>query len=183
MYTHYWTPKKVNQETWNKFLEVAKELKSNLPKYSESAGGYFGEESNHKRVIKIRGGMGTGKPAFNKKEVWFNGDEQRGLNHETFLITPDKDEWNFCKTARKPYDLLVCAVLIAAHEYLGYKVSSDGDLEDWMPAIEYYSTVEYGRPKAIMNFGNDLRQYILPEFLYKETVEYKKKQKTEKTLA
>lgn len=174
-YTHYWTPKKATAEKWNKFIEVAKELKSNLPKYSESAGGCYGEDAaNWKRVLKISGGMGTGKPNFNQKEVWFNGDEKRGLDHETFFIAPDKNEWNFCKTARKPYDLLVCAVLIAAYEYLDYDVSSDGRLEDWLPAIEYYSTVVYGRPKAVLNFGKDLRETILPDFLYKESIEYKR---------
>lgn len=169
-YTHYWTPKNANKETWMKFLKVARELKKNLPKTSETAGGYHSDNP-----IVIRGGMGTGPAEFKGDGIWFNGNEAKGLDHETFMISPTKSDWNFCKTARKPYDLLVCAVLIAAHEYLGYEVSSDGDLEDWLPAIEYYSTVEYGRPKALMNMGKDLRQYILPEFLYKETVDYKRK--------
>ncbi len=166
-YTHYWTPKIVDQKTWDKFLEDAKTLKKNLPRYSQSAGGYFAE-GRWKRVIKIRGGLGTGRPEINKKAIYLNGDEQRGLDHETFYISPTCDDWAFCKTARKPYDLLVCALLIAAHAELGYEVSSDGDLEDWEPAIDYYFEQIYG--EGIQNFDYEQLEAILPRFLWKEYV-------------
>ena len=50
-------------------------------------------------------------------------------------------DFNFCKTARKPYDLLVCACLIAAKKELNYEVHSDGKKEDWQPAIDFYNKV------------------------------------------
>ena len=160
-YTHYFTPKKVTQEKWNEFVEECNLLNKNLPTHSESAGGYFKDEK-----LIICGGNGADIPIFNKTEVWFNGDERNGLDHETFYITRNNDDWSFCKTARKPYDLLVCAVLIAAHNILGYEVTSDGDLEDWKEAIDLYSEVIYGEP--ILEMDNDLIEKILPEFIYKK---------------
>jgi len=151
-YTHYWTPKTVDEKTWKKFLKDAKELHKNLP-----------------NKIKIRGGLGTGKPEFSKNAIYLNGDEKRGLNHETFFVSPTSGSWTFCKTARKPYDLLVCALLIAAHETLDYEVNSDGDLEDWLPAIDYYLDVIY--EDKYDGFDRDQLEAILPEFLYKELID------------
>lgn len=141
-YTHYWTSKKTTDEQFDKFVKNAKILKKNLPKYSESAGSYYGKESNNKRVLKIRGGLGEGKGEFNNERIWFNGDEKRGLDHETFMIERNPDgTWEFCKTARKPYDLLVGACLLAAQEFLGYEISSDGDVEDWVEIAKYYNDI------------------------------------------
>lgn len=63
--------------------------------------------------------------------------------HETFAITKrvekGSDGFSFCKTARKPYDLIVQACLIAAVALLpelSY-VASDGDRSDWEAAFEY----------------------------------------------
>ena len=134
-YTHYWTPKAADDKTWDKFVKACKTLNKNLPE-----------------SIVIAGGMGDGSPKFgqvlgkniphlNVSSVWFNGDETRGEDHETFCIKQDDDEWQFCKTAAKPYDLLVCACLIAAEEILGYEVTSDGDREDWEEAIGFYTKV------------------------------------------
>lgn len=166
-YTHYWTPKKATPGKWNELVSVSRQLKANLPRYSETAGGYYGEDAGRsKRVIKIRGGMGTGKSSFNKQMIWFNGDEKRGLDHETFMISPNKTEWHFCKTARKPYDLLVCAVLIACVDVLDYDVSSDGDFNDWKPAIKFYLDTIYDVDKEFLT-GSTLKS-ILPKFLFEE---------------
>ena len=142
-YTHYWDAKKATRSQFSVFAAACKKLKLNLPRYSESAGGGYGESSkNWKRVIRIRGGLGTGKPCFNSKEVWFNGDEKRNLEHATFSMRPNNtNEWNFCKTARKPYDLLAAACLLAAHQILGYKISSDGGIEDMVEVAAFYNKV------------------------------------------
>ena len=160
-YTHSFTPKKATPEKWNEFVQQCKQLKDGLQMYSESACGCYEDKK-----ILIRGGGGTGRAIFNKEEVWFNGDTKRGLEHETFWTEPNLDEWQFCKTARKPYDLLVCAVLIAAKNILGYEVTSNGNLEDWKQAIDLYSEVIYG--ESIYTFDDVLIEYILPEFLSKE---------------
>ena len=49
--------------------------------------------------------------------------------------------FDFCKTARKPYDLAVQLCLIIAEEYSAGKfgnviVRSDGGMSDWRPAID-----------------------------------------------
>lgn len=164
-YTHYWTPTvltpKEKKRKFDKFFATCKKLFDNLPQHSESAGGFYKED-----YLTIKGGSGTGKPyighhMIDKEKIngewretnygrclFFNGDEKLGLAHETFAIWEDDDnKWAFCKTSRKPYDLLVCACLIAAGKILGYKVSSDGDLADWKPAFDFYASVmEVKRP-------------------------------------
>jgi len=125
-YTHYFYPKTVSDAQWAEFKETTKKLHKSLPEYCKLKG---------VKQIKIRGFNGTGKPNFNNKFISFNGFGE--LSHETFFIPKKPDDyWNknrpvneimyFCKTARKPYDLLVVACLIAAQQILGYRISSDG---------------------------------------------------------
>ena len=98
--------------------------------------------------------MGEGEPVLGEPTewsdgqpvVWFNGNADENLDHETLAIRKGDTKWSFCNTARKPYDLFVCAVLLAARDYLGFEVSSDGDLEDWMPAIKFYISTIYAEP-------------------------------------
>ncbi len=138
-YTHYFENKghENDKENFLKVLEDAKKLYENMPETSKSAGGYH---SNN--PLKLCGGDGTGKPVFTEHEIVFNGDESEGLDHETFFVTPAPFGFEFCKTARKPYDLMVCAVLISCRKHLpGFSFSSDGDAEDWEPAHEFYNEV------------------------------------------
>lgn len=48
-----------------------------------------------------------------KTIIRFNGVEDDG--HETFYLPKKKRSFNFCKTARKPYDIAVAMVLLACH--------------------------------------------------------------------
>jgi hypothetical protein len=104
---------------------------------------------------------GTTPPVFDRDAVRFNGEGD--LGHETFHVPrvytpPDwqrehyrKGPWgDFCKTARKPYDLAVCACLIVLRHHLGGKfgVSSDGgdDEEGWAAArAACQAALGYGR--------------------------------------
>ena len=67
--------------------------------------------------------------AKNQKEIWLNGVGDD--SHEAFLLD-FKGSWAFCKTARKPYDLAVKAILILAekHEILKEPFDFDGDRSD-----------------------------------------------------
>ena len=75
--------------------------------------------------------------------IRFNGIDEDG--HETFYLEPSTG-FNFCKTARKPYDLPICEVLLVLKDYYGtrFELSSDGfyinDDEEidgmWEPALE-----------------------------------------------
>ena len=135
-FTHYWTPKKSSAKKFKNFSDTCKILHDNLPKKSDTAGGYHNDSD-----IKIGDGAGreNSKPEFSKDLVIFNGIGD--LMHETFAIGLNENDWNFCKTARKPYDLLVCACLLAAVDILEYDISSDGDLDDWIPATKFYNKV------------------------------------------
>jgi hypothetical protein len=140
-YTHYWKfePNKVQntEQLRKKFKKASQQIKK------------FAEWLPNKG-IEIRGGLGEGKPIFNETEVWFNGNQAEGLDHETFGMHWSRPNllgnWSdFCKTARKPYDLLVCfALLTFAHIFPKevFDFSSDGTMEDteWQHAVEYYET-------------------------------------------
>lgn len=101
--------------------------------------------------IIIRGGLGEGEPNLTDDELWFNGDGSQDLAHETFIFPMNEELaklstdchgpgglWDFTKTARKPYDLAVCAVLLVLKHHLGefLWINSDGDRceEEWLPA-------------------------------------------------
>ena len=155
-YTHYWDiKKKSTAETRKNFASAVEEIKkiyASLPRTTQSAGGYY---PRHKVVIK--NGMGVGNPTFNDHLINFNGNAKNGTDHEGFHIDLNgRNEWNFCKTARKPYDLLVCCSLIALANNSTtelFKFSSDGTLADWKQAIALYTSVT-GRevPQRILNW-------------------------------
>lgn len=137
-YTHYWSKKqKTTQKQWDEFLEICITLKNNLPKNTNSAGGYYLDEP-----LVIGGNNIDEEAIFDEKMIFFNGQTSE-LGHETFCIENNKDtyDFEFCKTARKPYDLLVCACLIAGNKTLGLNVSSDGNVEDWKPAFKFYDKI------------------------------------------
>ena len=73
-------------------------------------------------------------------EVRFNGVGEEG--HETFDVTRHLNAgFNFCKTARKPYDLAVCLVLLVCHYHAPgvLQIGSDGDWDsEWLKAREVF---------------------------------------------
>lgn len=73
-------------------------------------------------------------PEFNTDYIAFNGMNEGA--HETFIVTFDNAEWSFCKTAYKPYDIVVTACLSYLATYYGYRVSSDGDHDDWEAGVK-----------------------------------------------
>lgn len=88
--------------------------------------------------------------------ILFNGDASKNQEHETFILTrklSDDSSW-FCKTARKPYDWLVTAVLILANNLCPYcyDITSDGGLTEWLPVIQWlnhHSDTEYVLPISV----------------------------------
>ena len=112
-YTRYWkrTEEKITQEfvdDVNKILEDCK-----------------------KKGICIRDGWGEDEPIVTLNGIYINGNAQKGLDHETFSITNEPSNFEFCKTARKPYDYAVREILNKAKEYgLVSNVSSDDAEQD-----------------------------------------------------
>ncbi len=80
--------------------------------------------------IPLAGWDGEGEPVITAEEIRFNGVGDDA--HETFAIVAGETGFAFCKTARKPYDAIVVAILIALSEVEGpstFSWSSDGDGE------------------------------------------------------
>jgi hypothetical protein len=83
------------------------------------------------RLKQIKGGNGEGRPVVDNSDIVFNGDASKGEDHETFLLSKVNSGFQFCKTARKPYDRYVKAVLLVAQHFApgALDVSCDGDSE------------------------------------------------------
>ena len=90
-------------------------------------------------------------PVVTETQVRFNGVDEQG--HETFLFDmgdsnrrSDGFRFDFCKTARKPYDTVVMKVLIVLKYYLGdaLKVTSDGRFDDEWAAVRAEMEARYG---------------------------------------
>jgi hypothetical protein len=66
-------------------------------------------------------------------------------------VSVDELESNFCKTARKPYDIAVTASLILAKKIFGdiIKVSSDGNWSDWESGQLLYESVYDIQPESV----------------------------------
>jgi hypothetical protein len=97
--------------------------------------------------IKIKGWEGLGGPEFSDEVINFNGDAIGGLYHDSFLIPKEysnDDVFNFCKTARKPYDVMVYMMLEKGKE-LGFlsRISDDGEVDD-----EFYNEVKENFKRA-----------------------------------
>lgn len=128
-YTHYWRfGAFIGEKEYKKALQEIRKLVKASP-------------------IPLANGMGDEgtKPEVGAT-VSFNGVGEDA--HETFLLRkdpilvatkPDRypseefSRFNFCKTAQKPYDVVVVACLCVLQERLGksIEVSSDGDAEEW----------------------------------------------------
>lgn len=130
-YTHYWTQlRDLTDEEWADALEhVAAILKD--------------VEFEQSIPLADMEGKARTKPEFTDKFIAFNGVGED--SHETFKINRRMTkEWeggrlgaDFCKTARKPYDLAVTACLSYFSSVVeSHDVSSDGDGEDWLAGVD-----------------------------------------------
>lgn len=63
----------------------------------------------------------------------FQGDDSLSIRKRAEYEKENHSWWDFCKTAQKPYDAVVTAVLLRAVDLLPlFGVGSDGDWEDWL---------------------------------------------------
>ena len=78
----------------------------------------------HKKIIQFESDD-KGYPQVNAAGIHLNGIDDAG--HETFFFEPKECDFSFCKTARKPYDLPVCEMLLVLKAYIPhFELSSDG---------------------------------------------------------
>jgi hypothetical protein len=129
-YTHYYSidTKKISQTRWDRVCRI---LNTIVYEYGQEHGGISGF-SAHSKPGKYSG-------------MSFNGSRENG--YEPFELRAEigkQDPRGFCKTARKPYDSLVTAVLSILQLEFGQdvvKVGSDGDYPDWVAGVELASEV------------------------------------------
>jgi len=112
-YTRYWkrTEEKITQEFIDDVNAILEDCK--------------------RKGIRIRDGWGENEPIVTLNEVYINGNAEKGLDHETFAIDNEPSDFEFCKTARKPYDYAVRKILAKAKKYgLVTDVRSDDREQD-----------------------------------------------------
>jgi hypothetical protein len=121
-YTHYWNTKGAMSESeWEAITAAARKIIAK----STVALAFEYDEPEKKIVIS-------------KTAIRFNGIGDDG--HETFCIGPDGTDFEFCKTARKPYDEVVVAILQACAVYASrFSWSSDGTREEHADGITLYN--------------------------------------------
>jgi hypothetical protein len=129
-YTHYFSHKKTSKKKWMDILADCKKLHE----ADDVSLCHYGDDND--------------SPVFNQAQICFNGMGSDG--HETFQVlragvpqrlpSPSEDKgFQFCKTARKPYDTLVCACLLVymQHSPDTMDLGSDGDPSDWKDAENF----------------------------------------------
>lgn len=158
-YTHYWRHKQdFTPSEWEQveedFAAICHQAKAedNTLKLSDGSG----EPDKH--------------PNMDGTRISVNGVDEE--SHESFIITrlrrlpykyeldPDDRDlleegmFDFCKTAHKPYDVVVTATLwYLANKYPEHlTISSDGGYEMWRPGISLASTVVDGLPVSKARF-------------------------------
>lgn len=110
-YTRYW--KRTEKPITEDFLEEVKKIIVDCAK----------------KGIAIRDWDGTGNPTITLDKITFNGNSKadKDLSHESFFLNNIPTDFDFCKTARKPYDYAVKRILKKAVEYgIVTDVRSDG---------------------------------------------------------
>ena len=137
-YTHYWRQSRDFTETeWKQIQDFSKKLLK-----SDDAKKILTSDKKDCDYLRI-----------NDHCVVFNGKKE--LAHETFALeryVPTDDKYhvkdingyfNFCKTAEKPYDLYVVAMLVFANNLApdAIKLSSDGNWPDWKRGCQLASYV------------------------------------------
>jgi hypothetical protein len=132
-YTHYWNQSRdFTREEWTQIREDMEALLKDV---------------QHVQGIPLANGAGEPgtSPEITDKTIWFNGVGNDG--HETFCANrkrPPKEPWqdrrggDFCKTARKPYDLAVTAALCylaTVPDPASHHVGSDGHGKDFLDGL------------------------------------------------
>ena len=144
-YTHYWkfrqNPKNIKDGN-KKFAKAVELLKKCIAKVELEL-----EDNDCKIPFVLKGGNGKGEPIFTNGLVCFNGDASLGYDHETFYLALNNDnyEFDFCKTARKPYDVAVCLTLLCFKKTFGedFSYSSDSkDADGWKMANNIFDNIK-----------------------------------------
>ena len=126
-YTHYWTiSEPIDADAWSKLQKGIQEIVGT----AQDAGIDIKYEATDTTIVF--NGVGAGE-------------------HESFFLELGDEDFNFCKTAGKPYDTAVTASLILLKKELGAGVivKSDGQWHDWESGQLLYETVFNEAPESV----------------------------------
>ena len=128
-YTHYWTLEKPITED---FFESIRDRVKEIVETAREAG------------IPLETNFGIDYFAIN--------GQAEGA-HETFSVNVEDNDFNFCKTAEKPYDAVVTAILILLKKELGdsIKITSDGTWNNWEGGRLLFETVFDEQPESVIS--------------------------------
>lgn len=188
-YTHYWkfnTNYKISSLKWkeivddfNKILDVEIDIPSNDL--------YCGTEGLT-RLRSILEPDSDQRLEITDNEIRFNGREEGDRGHETFSLQRMSDKrleeyaerldrnyiFDFCKTARKPYDIVVCCLLVILKYHLGNMIEVSSDGADWTNDEGVYYEIDGAWSDAIKlcaeNLSYDLNYDDLHKHLFDESV-------------
>jgi hypothetical protein len=157
-YTHYWGFKDetLKQEDFDKIVKDVKVIEKYFKEndiVSRNAGGYHKDNfaKLDKNSVSYRGWI-VGKEIEEIEAISVNGDKEKELDHENLYIQVGENTWTFCKTARKPYDLIVTLILLSVKFHTrSTRVSSDGENEDWQHAFELFNVI-FPKRNTFFNF-------------------------------
>lgn len=137
-YTHYFkNAKEIAPRTWAKVCDDVRKILA-LPEVARLVCREYDEPDK--------------APEITESLIMFNGRGDDG--HETAYFPREAFEFKFCKTARKPYDAVVCAVLLTiASRCAGFTVSSDGERGDFSEGLALCE-----RAGVAVNVGRALRK-------------------------
>ena len=188
-YTHYWkfnTNYKISSLKWkeivddfNKILDVEIDIPSNDL--------YCGTEGLT-RLRSILEPDSDQRLEITDNEIRFNGREEGDRGHETFSLQRMSDKrleeyaerldrnyiFDFCKTARKPYDIVVCCLLVILKYHLGNMIEVSSVGADWTNDEGVYYEIDGAWSDAIKlcaeNLSYDLNYDDLHKHLFDESV-------------
>ena len=89
--------------------------------------------------LTLCAGCGRGISDGREGDIQFNGYAEDGYEYMVLKKNDTIGAFNFCKTARKPYDGDVVALLCIAHHHApgALSISSDGSMEEWKPGMDF----------------------------------------------
>ncbi|OAL02070.1 hypothetical protein IQ06DRAFT_368552 [Phaeosphaeriaceae sp. SRC1lsM3a] len=121
-YTHYWRVRDTTKwnEVWPAFIEDAQRIIA----------------ATEIELIADGDNTNVQPPIVNAESgISLNGEADPC---ESFIVRPDQSDRGFCKTARRPYDVVVTAILLRAAQLAGdaFSVGSDGFWDEWKAGRE-----------------------------------------------
>lgn len=124
-YTHYWNHAEIDALAWSVLAKDVRRIVKASP-------------------VTLAGWHGTGNPVVDSKRIALNGSLASNEHCESFVLGKRATRFDFCKTGREPYDVIVCTILLRADWCLtDFHFRSDGkwDDEDWQPGRDLYASV------------------------------------------